>query len=77
MHPDRFRFLAGKHRQHRAVVSSDVRADGTTLTLECGHEVSIVSHFDTRGTKECGCHRCGETYVRAAPQYAEEFAETV
>lgn len=76
LHPARLSFLAIKHKQSRAVVSREVRNDGgTTLKLECGHAVAIAPHFDTRHTKEQGCHRCGEQYVRAARQYAAEFPQ--
>jgi hypothetical protein len=77
MHPARLSYLSYQHKQRRAVVSCDVRTDGTLITLECGHTTTFAPHFDTRDTKECGCSRCGESYVRAAPQYAKEFAETV
>jgi hypothetical protein len=73
MHPARLSFLAIKHKQQRAVVSQDVRSDGTIITMECGHTTTFVPHCDTRGVKNCGCSECGEQYVRAAPQYAKEF----
>jgi rRNA maturation protein Nop10 len=76
MHPARLSLLANKHQQFRAVIERDVRADGTRLTLECGHETVIAPHFDASHTKQCGCHKCGESYVRAAPQYAAEFSTT-
>lgn len=74
MHPDRFSFLAGKHRQRRAVTGRDVLANGgTLLTLECGHTATIVPHFGVSRTDHYACHGCGEHYVRMAPQYAKEF----
>jgi hypothetical protein len=54
-------------------VSRDVRTDGTTITLECGHTTNYVPHVDPNSIKTCGCRQCGEQFVRAAPQYADEF----
>lgn len=76
MHPDRFSFLAYKHKQFRAVVARDVRTDGTSCTLECGHVSVIAPHFDVSKTEQLGCYECGKTYVRSAPQYAKEFQES-
>jgi uncharacterized pyridoxal phosphate-containing UPF0001 family protein len=73
MHPSRLSFLAGKHKQRRAVVSRDVRTDGTHIVLECGHTTKFVPHCDVSGVTDCGCSECGEQYVRTAPQYAKEF----
>ncbi len=69
----RLNFLAYRHKRFRAVVARDVRADGTRLTLECGHVRTIAPHFDAKHTKEVGCSECGELYVRSSPQYASEF----
>lgn len=73
MHPDRLNFLAYKHKQRRAVVAREVRSDGTTLTLECGHFSFVAPHFDTKRTPECGCSECGRDYVKTAPQFADEW----
>lgn len=75
MHPDRLSFLSVKHAQRRAVVSKDVRSDGTVIAMECGHSTIYAPHFDTRSVKDCGCRYCGEQFVRSAPQYAKEFSE--
>lgn len=75
MHPARLDFLAYRHAQRRAVVSKDIRVDGTTLTLECGHKSEVAPHFDVRGTKDCGCSECGRAYVKTAAQYAKEFSQ--
>lgn len=76
MHPDRLNFLANRHKQSRAVVAREVRADGTTLTLECGHFSFVAPHFDAKCITECGCRECGRDYVKSAPQYADEWALT-
>ena len=73
MHPARLSFLATRHAQKRGVVAREERANGTRLTLECGHEAIIAPHFDARQTEHCNCSKCGETYVLMAPQYAREF----
>ena len=75
MHPARLSFLAFKHAQSRTVVATDQRTDGTTFTLECGHTSEMAPHFDARHVRERGCHLCGVEYVKAAPQYANEFVE--
>lgn len=76
MHPARLSFLGHKHAQWRAVVVRDVRADGTYLSLECGHESVVAPHFDTKHTERVRCRECGDQYVKTAPQYADEFAAT-
>ena len=73
MHPARLSFLATRHAQRRAVVSRDIRTDGVTLKLECGHEGHGVSHFDYSKTETWNCSECGAEFVRSAPQYAKEF----
>ena len=73
MHPARLSFLAIKHAPRRAVVAKEVRTDGTYITLECGHTTTYVPHSDPRSIKDSDCRHCGESYVRAAPQYASEF----
>lgn len=74
MHPERLTYLAGRHAPTRAVVRCDAPPGGTsTLTLECGHTSSVVSHFDASLTKESRCRACGRAYVLAAPEYAAEF----
>lgn len=73
MHPDRLNFLANRHKLSRAVVSRDVRANGTTLTLECGHFSFVAPHFDTKRAISYDCRECGRDYVKSAPQYAGEW----
>lgn len=73
MHQERLNFLANRHKQWRAVVSREVRADGTTLSLECGHQSFVASHFDAQRTASCGCRECGVEYVKAAPKYSDEW----
>ena len=74
MHPARLSFLAVRHAQSRVVVATDQRTDGTTFTLECGHTSEMAPHFDARQVRERSCIRCGAEYVKAAPQYTNEFA---
>lgn len=73
MHPARLSFLAGKHEQPRKVVNNIRSANGTVLTLECGHCINIASHFDCSKVEQRGCRECGLEYVKNAPQYAKEF----
>ena len=74
MHPDRLRYLARQHAPRVAVVAKDVRTNGTTLTLECGHSGECVPHVDASTITHWECAPCGETIVRSAPQYAEEWS---
>jgi hypothetical protein len=73
MHPARLSYLSRRHEQQRKIVAQDVQSNGTRLTLECGHKVTIAPHFDTTKSTHMGCSDCGEQYVRTATQYAKEF----
>jgi hypothetical protein len=73
MHPRRLIFLSYRHAQRRAVVERNIRPDGTTFTLECGHTHDGAAHFDSKLTTHCNCMECGKEYVKASPLYAKEW----
>jgi hypothetical protein len=73
MNNARLRFLASRHAPRRAVVAKDVRTNGTTLTLECGHTGECVPHVSADTIKDWACGDCGAEIVRTAAQYASEF----
>ncbi len=72
MHPRRLSYLAYNHSQRRQIVDRFFTPSGWHLTLSCGHSAECVPHA-TPGA-DWSCMRCGEEYVRAAPQFAAEFS---
>jgi hypothetical protein len=73
MHPARLSFLATRHAQRRAITSRDIRSNGTTLFLECGHTCDIAPHFDVSSATDGHCIPCGRAFVLNGPLYAEEL----
>lgn len=72
MHPARLSYLAYRHAVRRKVTHVEREPSGRNhLTLECGHELHYVAHFDCTHTTLAPCHECGIEVVKKI--YAEEF----